>query len=246
MARRFFIPPGTVAAGAITVTGDLYRHMARVLRLKPGATVILADGAGREFTGIIDAIGDESLSITITDSRPVPPPASFPRIALYQGLPKGDKMDLIVQKAVELGAAEIVPFAAQRSVVRVAGREEAKILRWEKIAREAARQSGQSCLPRIALGRSVEEVTVAAGCDVKLMLWERERAIRLKETLAEFSQPASIAVMVGPEGGFTEDEAACAVQHGFTPVSLGERIVRTETAGLVILAILQFFWGDIG
>lgn len=246
MARRFFIQPGAIADKTVRIEGALFQHMARVLRLKPGTPVVLADDTGREFTGTIGEIGTQHLIVTIQETRMVPLTATSPRITLYQGLPKGDKMEFILQKAVELGAAGIVPFPARRSVVRIHGREEGKISRWQRIALEAARQSGQRSIPEVALARDLSEVVHEADHEVKLMLWEKERDIRLKQTLARLPHPESVAVLVGPEGGLTDDEAAHAAQGGFIPVSLGERIVRTETAGLVILAILQFYWGDLG
>ncbi len=244
--RRFFIAPGALSDRTIRVDGDLFRHMAHVLRLKIDTPVLLADGTGREFSGIIREIGKESLVIAVTEARREAVAGNLPHITLYQGLPKGDKLELILQKAVELGAAEIVPFAARRSVVRIKGREEEKLARWQRIAREAARQSGRTTIPRISFSREMEDVVQQAHQSVKLMLWEKEHHTRLKETLARFRRPESIAVLVGPEGGLHDDEATNAVQSGFIPVSLGDRIVRTETAGLVILAILQFYWGDIG
>lgn len=244
--RRFFIHPDALSDGTIRVDGDLFRHMARVLRLRIDTPVLLADDTGREFSGIIRSIDRESLVIAVKETRIVSFPASFPQITLYQGLPKGDKLELIVQKAVELGAAEIVPFPARRSVIRIKGREEEKLARWQRIAREAARQSGQATIPRISFSRDMTDVVQQARQSVKLLLWEKEPDNRLKETLERFSRPESIAVLVGPEGGLHDDEAEYAVQGGFIPISLGDRIVRTETAGLAILAILQFYWGDIG
>jgi 16S rRNA (uracil1498-N3)-methyltransferase len=244
--RRFFIPPGAVAEGIITVDGDLFQHMARVLRLRVDAPVLLADGTGREFSGTIREMHRERLVIAITETRMTTVLGDFPRITLYQGLPKGDKLELILQKAVELGAAEIVPFLARRSVVRVKGKEDEKLARWQRIAREAARQSGQTTIPRISFSRDTADVVQQAQQSVKLMLWEREQDNRLKETLTRFSHPNSVAVLVGPEGGLHDEEAEHAIQGGFIPVSLGDRIVRTETASLVVLAILQFYWGDIG
>lgn len=244
--RRFFIPPGALIDGTIRVDGALFRHMARVLRLRIDTPVLLADGTGREFLGNIRAIERESLVIAVTESRTEHLCGIFPRISLYQGLPKGDKLELILQKAVELGAAEIVPFLARRSVVRVKGREEEKLARWQRIAREAARQSGQTTIPGVSFSPDMPAVVRQARQSVKLILWEKEHGNRLKEVLAGLPRPESVAVLVGPEGGLPDDEAEIAVQGGFIPVSLGDRIVRTETASLVILAILQFYWGDIG
>ena len=117
--RRFLIPTGFIGAGSATIGGDLFRHMAKVLRLKAGDHVLLADGTGREFTGVIRAIGKESLDVALLDTGRVPDVEKCPTFTLYQGLPKGDKMDLIIQKATELGIAEVIPFRAARSVPRI-------------------------------------------------------------------------------------------------------------------------------
>ena len=245
--RRFFVPPEAFGDGSITITGDLFRHMAKVLRLKSNDTVLLADGKGNEFPGVILAIGRESLTVSLREPRREPAVAAGPRITLYQGLPKGDKMDLILQKATELGVAEIVPFAAARSVPRVRkGEENVRLARWQRIALEAARQSGRTSIPTVSWGGGLEEVLRRSGDAAKLLLWEEERDNRLKETLARLPLPETIALIIGPEGGLTTEEAASARDCGFIPVSLGKRIVRTETAGIVMLAILQFYWGDLG
>ena len=245
--RRFFISPGSIANGAIIVTGDLFRHIATVLRLKVGARLLLADGTGREFVGHIREIGAEQLLFAVEDERLTPMPTAIPRITLYQGLPKGDKMELILQKGTELGIDEIVPFVAARSIPRIRGeREEKRLARWQRVAEEAARQSCRGSIPRIALADSLEEVLRLSRHSVKLLLWEKEQTNRLRQTLAGFTAPESVAILIGPEGGLSTEEAASAISGGFTPVSLGTRIVRTETAGFVMLAILQFLWGDIG
>ncbi|MFZ3209225.1 MAG: 16S rRNA (uracil(1498)-N(3))-methyltransferase [Geobacteraceae bacterium] len=245
--RRFFISPSSITNGAIIVTGALFRHIATVLRLKAGARLLLADGTGREFVGHISELGFDRLLFSVEDERLTPTPAAVPRITLYQGLPKVDKMELILQKATELGVDEIVPFVAARSIPRIRDEREGKRLaRWQRITEEAARQSCRSSIPRIALADSLEEVLQSSQHSVKLFLWEKEQTNRLRQTLAGFTAPESVAVLVGPEGGLSTNEAASAISGGFTPVSLGARIVRTETAGFVMLAILQFLWGDIG
>ena len=244
--RRFFIAPGTVANGCATLYEDLYRHMAKVLRLKAGEQVLLADGAGHEFIGVIRDIGKDSLLVTIQEAQAVPLVAG-PAITLYQGLPKGDKLDFVLQKATELGVAEIVPFVAERSVARVRESEAAaKVARWKRVSQEAARQSGRSSVPKISFAGGMEAVGRMAGHSVTFLLWEEEREKGLKEVLAGQTVPASIGVVIGPEGGLTPEEAATARRNGFIPVSLGRRILRTETAALAVLAILQFHWGDLG
>jgi 16S rRNA (uracil1498-N3)-methyltransferase len=243
--RRFFLGDIPVSEGVITVTGDLFRHMARVLRLKEGAGAVLIDGAGREYSGTITVVGNKSLVVAIGEVTS-PPPENGPRITLYQGLPKGEKLDFILQKATELGVAEIIPFVAARSMAKVTERSARHLERWQRIVLEAARQSGRSSVPQVSLAENLADAMQNASQSAKFMLWEDEKDTRLKQLLAGSSPPETIAVLVGPEGGFTADEAVLARDNGFIPLSLGKRIMRTETAGLAMLAILQFYWGDIG
>lgn len=245
--RRFFIPPHTVVGETVTITGDLFRHMATVLRLKKGARVILAAGDSREYVGTVSELAREHLTVTIDETRSPSAAEAGPRITLFQGLPRGEKLELILQKCTELGAAEIIPFGAARSVARLQeGRLSDKLERWQRIAREAARQSLRPAVPRVSFARDLAEVVSQSDHSVKLLLWEGEEAGTLRRLLAELPAPESIAVIVGPEGGLAPEEVALATRGGFVPVSLGKRIIRTETAGLAILAILQFCWGDIG
>lgn len=244
--RRFFISPRDISNGRATVSGDLFRHMVKVLRLKAGDGVMLADGAGNEFAGVIRTVGRESADISI-EGQPASTPATGPGITLYQGLPKGDKLDYILQKATELGVAGVVPFAAERSVPRVKiGEAAGKIARWQRIAQEAARQSGRATLPLVDFAEGLGGVVSMARQQVKLLLWEEEKVNRLKDLLAGCPEPESIALIVGPEGGLSAAEARMAQENGFVPASLGPRILRTETAGVAMLAILQFYWGDMG
>jgi 16S rRNA (uracil1498-N3)-methyltransferase len=245
--RRFFIPTQLLADETITITGELFHHMARVLRLKKDTRIILADGSGREYVGTIRQVAGESIVVTLEESRVAPVTEAGPRITLFQGLPRGDKLELILQKCTELGAARIVPFTAARSITRLPdGRLQEKVERWQRIAREAARQSGRMSTPEVSFAGDLAEVLRQADHAVKLLLWEEEEAGTLKKLLAELHPPGNIAVIVGPEGGLTREEVGSAMKCGFVPVSLGKRIVRTETAGPAILAILQFYWGDIG
>ena len=221
--------------------------MVKVLRLKNGTQIILADEKGNEFLGIIKEIGRNNLAVTVEKSSIIPSVSKGPAITLYQGMPKGDKMDLILQKTTELGVTEVIPFLADRSIPRI-GKDEAneKIIRWQRIVQEAARQSGRSSIPAIAFARGLPEVVQSSRHSVKLLLWEEEKSIMLRETLANFSNPETVAIIVGPEGGMSSAEAATAKESGFTSVSLGKRVLRSETAGLAMLAILQFYWGDLG
>jgi 16S rRNA (uracil1498-N3)-methyltransferase len=221
--------------------------MARVLRLKKGALLCLADGNDREYKGTISKVGEESLVIKLEEIITAPANEIGPKITLFQGLPKSDKLDWIIQKCTELGVDEIVPFVAARSVSRPpAGRIKEKLERWRRIAAEAARQSNRMTVPQVTLAADFSEACRQADHSVKLLLWEQEQPGTLRKLLAGSPSPERIAVIVGPEGGLTSEEVASALKCGFISVSLGKRIVRTETAGLAMLAILQFYWGDIG
>ena len=245
--RRFFVPPDSISEDRATITGELFRHMVKVLRLKPGAEVILSDGEGHEFAGVIGEIGKETAWVAIHDKVDVDTVAGRPWITLYQGLPKGDKMELILQKTTELGVAEIIPFAAARSVAVVRNPDSSeKVVRWQRIVREAARQSGRTFVPPVLPAKDMAAAVNLAHQSVRLLLWEEEKVNRLKDVLAAYPVPDSVALIIGPEGGLTPEEATIAKDAGFIPVSLGQRIVRTETAGIAMLAILQFYWGDMG
>ncbi len=245
--KRFIIPSHSVSGDTVTITGDLFHHMARVLRLKKGVLLCLADGKDREYKGTICKVDEESLIIKLEEIITAPANEIGPKITLFQGLPKGDKLDWIIQKCTELGVDEIVPFVATRSVSRPpAGRIKEKLERWRRIAAEAARQSNRMTIPQVTLAADFSEACMQADHSVKLLLWEQEQPGTLRKLLAGSPSPERIAVIVGPEGGLTSEEVASALKCGFISVSLGKRIVRTETAGLAMLAILQFYWGDIG
>lgn len=234
-------------ANPVVLEGELYRHISRVLRLGPGDLLTLCDGRGKDYSGVIMSSDGRSVTVEITGISELLPPRTTPVITLIQGLPKGDKFDLIVQKATELGAADIIAFHAARSIVRISAAQAGqRIARWQKIATEAARQSERTDIPNIVLAENLEDALRMGNRSVNIMLWEREKEHRLRDMMDGLPVPAGIGVLVGPEGGFTENEVSVAGGNGFAPVSLGPRILRTETAGLAMIAILQYQWGDLG
>ncbi len=245
--RRFFISKDILSDGNAVITGNLFRHMAKVLRLKIGTKIILTDEEGARYSGLITTIGRESLTVSVKSEVPEPRRETGPRITLYQGLPKGNKMEFILQKGTELGVFDIVPFVAGRSIPRLTKeRENERLERWRRIVREAARQSNRPVFPDISPIKDFSEILGSSTQSAKLLLWEKERSNGLKRILTDLPVPESIAMMVGPEGGLTREEAESAIESGFIPVTLGDRILRTETASIAVLAILQFFWGDMG
>jgi len=245
--RRFFVGPELLRSSCGTISGELFRHIATVLRLKPGAELLLADGCGHEAVALITAVNKEELTVDLQPCYTVAEEGGTLPVTLCQGLPKGEKMDLILQKATELGISRIVPFNAGRSVARLDGERLAKRLsRWEKIAQEAARQSARSTVPSLGFYGNLQELLQGEDGGVKLLLWEGEKEQSLRETIGNREKPVSVSIIIGPEGGLTSEEAAQAERAGYIPVTLGRRILRTETAGLAVVAILQYVWGDLG
>ena len=246
--RRFLVPPKLITNGTVTIDGDLYRHMARVLRLQPGDEVVLCNGEGVDFHATIREIGSQSLSLDITESHvATQDPSAPPSFTLIQGLTKGDKFELIIQKSTELGIHSIVAFPATHSVVRISREQrEGRISRWNKIAAEASRQSERNSIPAVTLADNLDAALQASKESVKFFLWERDHKSHLREIIPKMSRPSSVALLIGPEGGFSSGEVALAKANGFTPVSLGTRILRAETASIAMLAILQYQWGDMG
>ncbi len=245
--RRFIVPNLSVTDGSATVDGDAYRHMATVLRLGSGDRVILADGAGREYLGTILETTSGAIIVQLEEQAAAADSDAAPRITLYQGLPKPDKLELILQKATELGVSRIVAFPAERSVTKLDRERGAdRVRRWQKIVLEAARQSNRTSVPEVRLAGGLKEVLAEPPGDINLMLWEEESDVRLRDILATAAVPRRVSVIVGPEGGLSRNEAAAAGLAGFATVSLGKRILRTETASLALLAIVQHCWGDLG
>jgi len=228
------------------LTGEELEHMRRVLRLRPGDHVTLFDDEGREHEAVIRSYTAEAGELEVVKSYQ-PDRESPLEIVLGQALGKGDKMDWIVEKATELGVGTIIPFLSSYTVPRPnAKRAEQRRERWKKIALSAAKQSGRTRVPEI--GASTDFATLVQKswpCDLKLLFWE-ESAQGLAGLQKEKVHLSSLLLVVGPEGGFSPDEASEAVRQQFHSVGLGKRILRTETAALAAVSLVQFLWGDMG
>ncbi|MGB9082530.1 MAG: 16S rRNA (uracil(1498)-N(3))-methyltransferase [Desulfuromonadaceae bacterium] len=246
-ARRFMIHSRAIQDGHAAFDGDIYNHMVRVLRLGPGDAVQLADEKGMVHFGTINQVAMERVTVKITSSSPAARSGFIvPRITICQALPKGDKIDLILQKGTELGAHEFWLFGGRRSVAKIRDdQQSSKLERWNRITAAAARQCGRSDIPEVTWRPSALEAANDAGQELRLILWEGEREHSLKDALSTEVKPSSVIVSIGPEGGFDPLEVRHFLQHGFQPVSLGSRILRTETASIAILAIIQYIWGDM-
>lgn len=234
--HRCFVPPALLAADAPLLDGDPFHHL-QVLRLATGDELLLLDGQGALARCRIAALEKRAARLQVLE-RWRESESIWP-LRLLQGLPKGEKMELILQKGVELGLAAFTPVTTSRSVPHK-GKEE----RWEKIVREAARQSRRPVLPRLDLLQPLAQALESTSEELRLLLWE-EGSVPLAAALPA-TRPADGVLLVGPEGGFAGAEAELAVAHGFVPVSLGRRILRTETAGFAVAAILQHRYGDLG
>lgn len=233
--------------GYASFDGDVYNHMVRVLRLGTGDAVQLADEKGMVHFGTINQIAKEWVAVKITSSSPVAQSdIASPRITICQALPKGDKIDLILQKGTELGAHNFWLFGGRRSVAKV--RDEqlvSKLERWNRITAEASRQSLRSDIPEVSWRPTAVEAANDSDHELRLILWEGEREHSLKNILSVAGKPASVIVAIGPEGGFDPLEVRHFAQYGFQSVSLGSKILRTETASIAILAIIQYIWGEM-
>lgn len=245
--RRFMINSRVIRDGYASFDGDIYNHMVRVLRLETGDAVQLADENGMVHFGAINQVAKEWVAVKIVSSSlAVESDSSVPRITICQALPKGDKIDLILQKGTELGAHDFWLFGGRRSVAKIRDDQmNSKLERWNRITTEAARQCGRPDIPEVTWRPSAVEAANHTGQELRLILWEAEREHSLREALSVGGKPESVIVAIGPEGGFDPLEVRHFSQHGFQPVSLGSRILRTETASIAILAIIQYKWGEM-
>ena len=236
------------AADMLQLTGADFHHIRDVLRLGPGDELIVCDGAHSDLRCRIRRFTAAAVELAVIERQANCTEPSY-RAILYQGLAKGDKMDTIVQKAVELGVFKIVPVICRRSVTRPDENSlDRKLARWNRIAGEAAKQCGRGFMPQVARPLDFAAAAEAAArADICLIPWENERGRSLRQELenaaADKMQP-EIALLIGPEGGFAADETEIAFAAGIRPVTLGRRILRTETAGAAALAMLIYRFND--
>ena len=240
---HFFVDSSAIGEGKVRITGADLNHMKNVLRMKPGEAVLISDGTGKDYNCQVETYteGEGILGILSEneDSRELPS-----RIWLFQGLPKSDKMEVIIQKAVELGAAGVIPVATRNAVVKLdAKKAESKVRRWQAIAESAAKQSKRSYIPQVGAVMSLKEAfsyIEEQKFDLCMIPYELEKGMDgTKQVLSRLASGQQIAVFIGPEGGFDEEEIRLALEKNVIPVSLGKRILRTETAGPAILALLM-------
>ena len=242
---QFFVEPQQIHVDdkSVTITGNDVNHIKNVLRMKIGEEIAVSNGRdGKEYRcGIREYTEDAVLcELRFIKEDGVELPS---KIYLFQGLPKADKMELIIQKAVELGVYQVIPVAMKRSVVKLdAKKAESKVKRWNAIAESAAKQSKRSMLPQVSdVVTFAQAVKMAENCQIKLLPYECADGMEKTKRLIENITPGQdIAVFIGPEGGFDLDELELAKEAGCEIITLGKRILRTETAGMMLLSVLMY------
>ncbi len=238
--RYFFVKPEEFAQETVLLTGNQAHHLSRVLRLQPGDYLELLDGRGQAAHARIESVG----KVVCCRKEEIywPPGRPSLRVTLWQGLAKGEKMDQIIQKSVELGVSRIIPLTCERSVVRLNKAGEKKE-RWQKIAMEAAQQCRRPDLPLVEEAQSLPQALEQLK-GLLLVLWEEEKQVGFRQ-LWQMPAPEEVSLLIGPEGGLTPQEVNLAKDRGARVLTLGSRILRTETAGPTALALLMHGWGDL-
>ena len=240
---QFFVEPSQIQGTRIIITGNDVNHIKNVLRMQPGEEIAVSNGEdGKEYRCGIEELCEDEIVCTLRfikeDGVELPS-----KIYLFQGLPKADKMELIVQKAVELGVYEIIPIATKRAVVKLDEKKaKQKTTRWQSISEAAAKQSKRGIVPKIhSVMNFKEAIAYAKDMQIKLIPYELAEGMKkTREIIGDLKPGEDIAIFIGPEGGFEESEIQAAMEHGIEPITLGKRILRTETAGFTVLSWLMY------
>lgn len=239
---HFFAKKENIFENYILIDGDDVKHLRNVLRIRPGERIIMSSGENIDYYCVVSDIEEDRIIASIEsvdkEGRELPV-----RIYLFQGLPKGDKMEFIIQKAVELGAYEIIPVAMKRSVVKLDSKKsESKVKRWNLIAESAAKQSKRSVLPLVNDVMTFKQAAeYAKKLDIVLMPYECADGMQAAKELINSIKPGqSVGIFIGPEGGFDGEELTAAHDNKFSIITLGKRILRTETAGMMLLSVLMY------
>ena len=241
--HHFFVEPSQIQGNHIFIDGPDVNHIRNVLRMNPGEEVNVTDGSEEKvYRCAIASIGEDKVELNImwAQEKGMELPS---KIYLFQGLPKSDKMELIIQKAVELGVYEIIPMATARAVVKLDQKKAAaKVKRWQAISESAAKQSKRLLIPEVKEPvKFSEALKLASDLDVRLIPYELAEGMDGTRRIIQSVKPGqSVAVFIGPEGGFEEAEVELAKEAGFQAITLGRRILRTETAGMTVLSILMY------
>jgi 16S rRNA (uracil1498-N3)-methyltransferase len=231
----FLVPPGDLATGTLTLAGPEGRHAATVRRLRPGERADLGDGAGTLAEAVVTSVGKDSVTLDIRAVHAVPPPQ--PRLAVAQALPKGDRGELAVELMTEVGVDEVIPWAAERSIIRWQAERGAKALaRWRSTAREAAKQSRRAWLPEITALTATAAVAERVSAAARAIVLEADAPARLHEV--PLPETGEVLLLVGPEGGISPAERTALRESGAIEARLGPTVLRTSTAGAAAAAVL--------
>jgi 16S rRNA (uracil1498-N3)-methyltransferase len=246
--HRFYIPPEALSATTIELDKEVSHRLRHVLRLRAGATVVLFDGRGREYDAVLEDVGPPAVRARVLGQRDGPPEPKT-RLVLYQSIIKGDRFDWVLEKGTELGVAAFVPLTSRRSVIRPRAGGGGRPARWRRIIVEAAEQCGRSVLPELAPATDLD-AALSAAPGLRLLPWEEERGLglrtALREALSEDAALSAVSLFIGPEGGFSREEVERARGSGVRVVSLGSRILRSETAGIVAAAAVLWELAELG
>lgn len=236
---KFFVSNNLIKDDRVFIDGENVNHIINSLRCKIGEEIEISTGDGFDYLCKIEEISKDLVIAKIIDCFGNESEPNV-KITLYQGLPKAEKMELIIQKSIELGIDEIVPINTDRTIVKLAGKEEKKLARWNKIAEAAAKQSRRGKVPKV---RSVinfsQAIQQASQNNLNIIPYEKEEKNSIKNIIKGFDGE-SIGIFIGPEGGFSEKEIEIAIKNNIKPITLGKRILRTETAGFITTAILLY------
>lgn len=245
--RRFFVEKITPTIDYLSITGKEARHIVNVLRMKKGEKLVLMDGKGQLFESTIEALHHKEVKVKINKSIPHPPSSPID-ISLAQALIRTHPLDYLIQKTTELGISSIHLFYSERTVIRLKPDHlKSRMAHWVEIAKSACKQCGRTTLPNLNPPLPFEQIIKNAPQKntLRILLWENEDRVDLKKLLRSMSPLLHIFAGVGPEGGFTPDEINLAREAGFHTISLGNRILRAETAAVSLLSIIQYEWGDL-
>lgn len=245
--RRFFVEKIIPAGGFLSIIGKEARHIVTVLRMKKGETLILMDREGQSFKATIEAVHYKEVKVRITKTIPPLPPSPV-KISLAQALVKSHPMEYLIKKVTELGIGSIHPFYSERTVIKLKPKHlKNKMDRWTEIIKSACKQCGRATLPTLNTPLPFEEIikNVPNKKALKILLWEDGDKVGLKKFLRSMNPEPHVFAIVGPEGGFTLNEINLAKDAGFQIISLGNRILRAETAAVSLISIIQYEWGDL-
>ncbi|MDO6422033.1 16S rRNA (uracil(1498)-N(3))-methyltransferase [Saccharophagus degradans] len=236
---RIYIDKPITANSNLELDGPTAHYLLKVLRMESGRELILFNGQGGEYNAIIESAGKKSLTCTVADHTPKECESTL-NTELAIGVSRGERMDWVLQKATELGVSRIVPLFAERTEVKLKGeRLDKKVQHWQQILISACEQCTRNTLPVLATPTTLEQYVKTSQAEQKFVLHHRT-----EKQLRDITKPQSAALLIGPEGGLTEEEIKIAEAHGFNPLALGPRVLRTETAPIAALSVLQFVWGD--